>query len=142
MAIKAVNRAMDTARVIAESDKVPAEQKPQLTQQVLAAGAAASSQPIWDNWAQRLVSAGLGLIGLTLAVFVGIAIIQGDKIDAAVTSALTAVIGGLAGMFTQKALGGANVNPPTTPVTPTVTPATLPVAPAPPAPAPAPPAAI
>jgi len=97
---------MDKVKAIAESDKISDEHKPQLTQQVLAAGAAATSQPVWDNWAQRLVAGGLGLIGFSLAVFVGIAVIQQDHIDSAVTSALTAVICGMAGMFTQKALGG------------------------------------
>ena len=112
MPIRAVSRAMDTARAIAESDKIADDQKQQLAKHVLDAGANATAQPLWDNWAQRIVAIGLGLIGFTLAVFVGIALLRESKIDSAVASALTATIGGLAGMFTQKVLGGGNANPP------------------------------
>jgi len=108
---------MVTAKAIAESDKIAEDQKQQLAKQVLDVGANATAQPLWDNWAQRIVAGGLGLIGLSLAVFVGISVlVQVKQIDSAVTSALTATIGGLAGMFTQKALGGSGGN--TKPQTP------------------------
>lgn len=112
MQIRAISRAIDTAKAIAESDTIPEDQKTQLAKHVLDAGTNATAQPLWDNWAQRIVSGGLGLIGLVLAVFVGVAVLRGAEINPAVTSALTGTIGGLAGMFTQKALGtGGNEKP-------------------------------
>jgi hypothetical protein len=103
MAVRAFSRAMETAKAIAESDKIPDERKSELTQQVFQA---ANAQGLTDKWAQRLVPGGLALIGIIVAVFVGVAVLERIKIDSAVTSALTATIGGLAGMFTQKAIGG------------------------------------
>jgi uncharacterized membrane protein (UPF0136 family) len=99
---------METARVIAESDKIPETRKAELTQQLLDA---ANAQGITDNWAQRLVPAGLTLIGVIIAVFVGVAMLRQVHIDTALTSALTATIGGLAGMFTQKAISGGGGQP-------------------------------
>ena len=102
---RAITRAMDTAKAIAESEKIDPAQKSDLTSQVLQA---ASTQPLWDNWAQRLVAGGLAGIGVILTIFIGVAVLERIHIDAAVTSALTGTIGGLAGMFTTKALGSTN----------------------------------
>ncbi len=107
MAIRAISQAMKTAQSIAESPTIPEEHKTVLAQKVLEAGASATAQPLWDNWAQRLVAGGLTVIGIVLAVFIGIAILKKDtNVNQAYTAALTATIGGLAGMFTQKALSG------------------------------------
>jgi len=101
MAIRAITKAMDTAKAIAESPKIEPGHKEALTAQILQA---ATTTPMWDNWAQRFVAGGLAAIGLALTVFVGVAMLKHNAIDAAVTSALTGTIGGLAGMFTNKAL--------------------------------------
>lgn len=106
MAFRSVTVAMKTAQAIAESDKIDPEHKETLTKQVLATGASSSSGCQCDNWAQRIVVIGIGLIGLVLALFVGIKLLQGGPMNAAIVSALTAAIGGLAGMFAQRNLGG------------------------------------
>ncbi|MFN7968127.1 MAG: hypothetical protein EKK62_13080 [Acidimicrobiia bacterium] len=106
MAIRTVSKAIAAAQEIAVNDSVPAERKEQLVKQVLDAGAAATAQPVWDNWAQRLVAGSLGAIGLVLALFTGVAVLRQVPIEAAVTSALTGAIGALAGMFAQRITGG------------------------------------
>jgi len=105
---RAITRAMDTAKAIAENDKLEPAQRTVLAQQVLQA--ASTPQQMWDNWAQRFVAVGLGMIGFGLMIFIGVAMLKGNKIDSAVPTALSGAIGGLAGMFTSKlgSSGGGN----------------------------------
>jgi hypothetical protein len=104
--VRATSKAMQTAQRIAESEQIDPAQKEALMRQVLDAGATYSSTCRCDNWTQRAVAMSIGGIGALLALFVGVKMLQGGAIDPAVTSALTAAIGGLAGMFAQRAMGG------------------------------------
>jgi hypothetical protein len=102
MAFRSSTIAIKQAKQIAKDSTIDNALKENLVTKVLDVGQAAAKPPRWDRWAQRIVAGGLGVIGVAIAVFVGVATLMDEDLNAAFLSALAAVIAGLAGMFSQQ----------------------------------------
>jgi hypothetical protein len=110
MRFRAATIAMNDAKEIASNENLDAGTREALVEKVLDLGQSAGGPKGWDIWAQRIVASALGLIGIVIAVMIGVAQLDGLKVNAAFYAALTAVAGGLAGMFAQQALNRAGGN--------------------------------